>query len=816
MIPETFYFATYVCVLNGRIYDEFYFKMINLLRKECFFKETADELLKILGDDENKISLDEVLENLRIASDEEKDKAITLGLDAALADDSYTDKEEQLFLKECDKINYPINKFKKIFNKVKLAADQEVVKNVKKIKKTHRKFFLRKKEKASFESLEEQLTKRYINCLLSGVDYDNSIKQMYQIANEDIIYAKEALNNISKEMNDFLSSLIKSERKVTSMENRLRKKDYDENISKCLEEIKKQITNFITQTKEQVWVSLRRKEIAAKYYTISFLGRTKAGKSTLHSVILGGLNREFIGTGKERTTRINRIYKWNGIRIIDTPGIGAPGGKTDVEIARSIVDESDLICYVVTTDSIQETEFAFLKELKSQNKPIIILLNKKENLNHPIHKKKFLDNPLYWFNRTDGDSLEGHFTRIREYAEKYYNNAYFEIFPVQLMAAQLALTEENKAIREKFEKGSRFKFFKDNLKIQILENGKIKRSQTILNGTIYSVGKYKNEFDSQIKELEAIKATVNKQSCSAISKIKKTGQNIASSLRTGFESIYDNFIQSDIRFFANEYYNLKRDALKTKWKQFFKHSGFENRLKDRLEKEIDAYKNEIESIIQEFSENLNFSFDTLDVKFDLRGTFDTKTFVTITGDLTALAGGILLIALGASNPIGWVVLGIGTVTALVSSLFKSKAKKIKEAQDKLYESIKNTFKENRTASINKCINAFEELASQTETSIENMFNAILNELEKLIDELKPLKVICLQHETKLNKLYGIRIINFANSEDVFDLTDKNVLSHIEVDHDFAKHIHIKTDLIKQLDTKKLKHILQEDIYLEAL
>ena len=85
------------------------------------------------------------------------------------------------------------------------------------------------------------------------------------------------------------------------------------------------------------------------------MGRTKAGKSTLHSVILGGINKEFIGVGKERTTRFNRIYKWNGIRIIDTSGIGAPCGKTDTEIAKSVVDESDLICYVVTSDSIQES-----------------------------------------------------------------------------------------------------------------------------------------------------------------------------------------------------------------------------------------------------------------------------------------------------------------------------------------------------------------------------------------------------------------------------------------------------------------------------
>ena len=41
-------------------------------------------------------------------------------------------------------------------------------------------------------------------------------------------------------------------------------------------------------------------------------------------------------------------------------GIGAPGGKTDEEIAESIVDESDVIWFLVKNDSIQESEFEFL------------------------------------------------------------------------------------------------------------------------------------------------------------------------------------------------------------------------------------------------------------------------------------------------------------------------------------------------------------------------------------------------------------------------------------------------------------------------
>ena len=64
------------------------------------------------------------------------------------------------------------------------------------------------------------------------------------------------------------------------------------------------------------------------------MGRTKAGKSTLHYIMCNE-GREFIGKGSQRTTRFNRVFSWNKLKIIDTPGIGAgeEQGKKDEEIA---------------------------------------------------------------------------------------------------------------------------------------------------------------------------------------------------------------------------------------------------------------------------------------------------------------------------------------------------------------------------------------------------------------------------------------------------------------------------------------------------
>lgn len=124
---------------------------------------------------------------------------------------------------------------------------------------------------------------------------------------------------------------------------------------------------------------LDKKKRNIHYFTIAFMGRTKAGKSTLHKVVTQQ-DDDDIGIGKLRTTRYNRSWYWDRLRIVDTPGIGAPGGEVDTEIAKSIIDEADMICYIVTSDSIQETEFDFFETIKDRNKPLYIILNYKSNL----------------------------------------------------------------------------------------------------------------------------------------------------------------------------------------------------------------------------------------------------------------------------------------------------------------------------------------------------------------------------------------------------------------------------------------------------
>lgn len=102
--------------------------------------------------------------------------------------------------------------------------------------------------------------------------------------------------------------------------------------------------------------------------------------------------------------------------------------------------------YVVTNDSIQETEFKFLRRLKENAKPLIILLNVHKNFRDsrrgPYELERFLKNPDKLFAIDGSSGLGGHIERICRYARQHYGNDYFKIVPVMLLAAQLSYEPE--------------------------------------------------------------------------------------------------------------------------------------------------------------------------------------------------------------------------------------------------------------------------------------------------------------------------------------------------------------------------------------
>ena len=78
--------------------------------------------------------------------------------------------------------------------------------------------------------------------------------------------------------------------------------------------------------------------------TVAFIGQYSAGKSTIISALTG--NRD-IKIDADIATDKTTSYDWNGIKIIDTPGLFTDRQDHDA-ITYEAIDQSDLLVFCLT------------------------------------------------------------------------------------------------------------------------------------------------------------------------------------------------------------------------------------------------------------------------------------------------------------------------------------------------------------------------------------------------------------------------------------------------------------------------------------
>lgn len=107
-----------------------------------------------------------------------------------------------------------------------------------------------------------------------------------------------------------------------------------------------------------------------------FAGQYSAGKSTILKVLTG---RDDIATGAGITTEENNAYDWEGLRLVDTPGIHTELRPDHDEITYRAIAEADLLVFVVTNelfDSHLAQHFRKLAIEKDKAHEMMLVVNK--------------------------------------------------------------------------------------------------------------------------------------------------------------------------------------------------------------------------------------------------------------------------------------------------------------------------------------------------------------------------------------------------------------------------------------------------------
>jgi GTP-binding protein EngB required for normal cell division len=647
--------------------------------------------------------------------------------------------------------------------------------------------------------------------LLTGPEYDEAIRQCAVIADEDYKFAELALKSADKA----LSKLEKNiQGAIKDIKHKTGGKDQAttaKEVAKQLEDTRNSLSAEIIKEIKSVRESLRAKERALNHFSITFMGRTKAGKSTVHAIVTDD-GWDAIGVGKQRTTRLNRVYEWKNIRIIDTPGIGAPGGKSDEEIAKSIIDESDVICYVVTNDSIQESEFAFLRLLKEKAKPLIILLNVKNNLRDSRRLEHFLKNPDKLFEMDGQSGLGGHIERIRRYAQEHYANDYFDIVPVMLLAAQLSREPEHEKKKKELFEASRMQDFLDSIRVSLVNHGAIRRSQTLLGSTVGAINNPYQWVNQQALVYEKLAQTLKNKREAIQNDIQKAAKDAREYLRQQIERIFQDAINA-IPSFAEDHWNSNEIAMKLGWEQKLKALRFEKRLKIAYEETSKKFNKEVQEVLEEIGNELQLisQLGSSDFSFTEQDSNNFRDFVRIGGGLLGIAGTI--IALFVAPPVG-IAIAIGTgVFSMMTGMFKSKDEKRREAVINISTSLETQLNTHRQRTLQQAERDFGKYSDSVTTNINIYFEELIAGLDAIATHLERAKKKLSGIENYLNRAYAKRIIDWC-AEKYETMTDECINQIIAtVERDLGRNMKIVTkSKVQQLKSlEDIKHILQEDI-----
>ena len=736
------------------------------------------ERKKIFQDDETKIPLKELLNELsHLHLDKEKSEELVHILVRISYADFYMDSKERNLAERVSKIlNVPFAPI----------AEYEASNNSKNISDSKLKWHESLWGKIEnftygFSDKNEKRTDK----ILGGLGFADILEEIAEEASIDM----ERVSGILHTINDDLKTCAQDLNQFSSAKNK-RRKDFDK-IKETIAEISKEFNQTINESVSQNIELLDKKKRNIHYFTIAFMGRTKAGKSTLHKVVTQQ-DDDDIGIGKLRTTRYNRSWYWDRLRIVDTPGIGAPGGEVDTEIAKSIIDEADMICYIVTNDSIQETEFDFFETIKDRNKPLYIILNYKSNFSG-IHLKKFLKNPTDWKDRKGPQSIEGHFKRIEERLNGKYNMDAVTIIPLHLLAAQLYVEGGfDVETLEKLKEGSNIAFFIRTIKEDIYNTGCLKKSLSIIDGSSYKIHQINARIKADCDGLRGDVCLLEKTR----EKISSFFSNERGKLTNQLSSI-TNSVKQDLKnranTFSNENYDNKNAG--TAWENDAVVKSILERYQEKISDCIEDFKSKLESELDEVTSDLQMHIQFASFQ-NIKGKSisNTRLGVGILGTILTVATSWIIANIW--NPAGWIAVAGGIVVEglvlIFTSLFTSKSEKIRKAINQMREQLEKSIDENISKSQSALLANVNRSINSASLEINDAFVAYITGANDILNEMSALLQKCNNSENAINSLIGLRILDYVKKNKVKDkkikdMTNEYLIENYPVERDWANH-----------------------------
>lgn len=355
--------------------------------------------------------------------------------------------------------------------------------------------------------------------------------------------------------------------------------------------------------------------------TVSLVGKTKSGKSTLFS-LLSGTGKELIGRkGIQRTSKCVVVTHYKGIKVVDTPGLAAANkkGDNDEKIAENACKDADNILFLMPNDTYND-ELKFIKNLVYMNKPISVLFNYKNADWFEYYFDELLSDPEIW-QKGDGDNcLSGWANPLLRYSSEYGFKSVLEnrIYYSFLLAAEIGKNRKigssgihikklSLAKRRKIYEASNFEKYMSVFFEDYVNKAKLLRLSRLADVSIKYVDDVKSDIEELLianeKELENISKELE-DSSKAIEKINSILDEFENSCIDDAKTEIKNILTISVFSDSGVDFNARNQNDNKEFEMYVKE------LFERISKEI-SFK--LNSIISEKIDNINDSLSCYDI-----------------------------------------------------------------------------------------------------------------------------------------------------------------------------------------------------------
>ena len=555
--------------------------------------------------------------------------------------------------------------------------------------------------------------------------YAESLEQMRQLTAELMPTTQEVLQNA----NTTLETLRDQFQGITAglISGEL-PKDSQEQLSVLLNDVRERLDQIVQQDLAGLRTDLLAKQRSLDRFCMAAIGRTRAGKSTLIAT-LTGRDQGAIGDGRQGFTRYNRAYNFCGIRLIDTPGIGAAGGQgetsekaeqRDSSVARSIFPETDLVCFVIDSDSTVPCTREMMQLLHQRGKAFLILLNIKASLQGG---RDLLRSRLEAKFAPQGEqAISGNIAAIRHDLAKAIGVREAEavpIIPIHAKAAFKAGQVTDSTEAEEWRDLSRLDHFLEHLDDLITKQAPKLRRRTLRDNARLELERIAGDLDALAQSLDAQATVFGETEASATKQVTEIFADLKRSLRHRLEKLFQQ-LEVEATSFSTDHYRKNGKEIERRWRQALERFDLNQKLEDELTWLKTELATRLEELQADILARLQFQVGTvnlrhrLDFSFDISFEENVRRNINLGFKILSGALGVAMVALGVvAWPVGLAASLIAMIPSVLDWFLPNAEARRQEARNSLKSKLLDTFTEPRV----QIATQFEDILSQLRNQV---------------------------------------------------------------------------------------------------